>query len=78
MPGPTTGYEWVHGPTDRHLTHFDSTARISDWTDDVLQSDGGWPYVPFYYPAIMTAVYATRCPYGRRAILGQSRNPRDF
>jgi hypothetical protein len=47
-----TGYEWVHGPTDRPFDpHLDLDGQeFTTFTDDVLQSDGGWPYVPYYYP----------------------------
>jgi hypothetical protein len=48
----TTGYEWVHGPTDRPFDpHLDLDGQeFATWTDEVLASDGGWPYVPYYYP----------------------------
>jgi hypothetical protein len=48
----TTGYEWVHGPSDRVFDpHLDLDGQeFATWDDPLLQSDGGWPYVPFYYP----------------------------
>jgi hypothetical protein len=47
-----TGYEWVHGPSDKVFDpHLDLDGQeFVTFTDDVLESDGGWPYVPYYYP----------------------------
>lgn len=47
-----TGYEWVHGPSDRTFDpHLDLDGQeFVTFSDDVLESDGGWPYVAYYYP----------------------------
>lgn len=48
----TSGYEWVHGPSERVFEpHEDLDGQeFESFTSDVLRNDGDWPPVEYFYP----------------------------